>query len=411
MDALVKNKQYYKFCLYGFLKNLRFFDAFFMLFLLTKGMTYTEIGILYAVREIIINVFEVPSGIFADTYGRKNSLVISFLLYILSFLAFYFSGSFWIFLIAFVLYGMGDAFRSGTHKAMIMDYLNLNLWDAQKINYYGHTRACSQKGSAISSIVAGLIVFYYGSYYNIFLFSIIPYLLNLFLILSYPKELNHSNYENKQKTNLKMGDTFKTLLQILKQPNILRILNSSAIHTAYQKSVKDYIQPLMLNVVILIPIMTSYEVENKNGLIIGIIYFIIYLLTSRASQLASNVSKFRRQNITYLTLVTGFIFGIATGIFYLKELWIVALIAFIGIYIIENIRKPILTGVLADNVPNEILTSVLSVQSLWRTIITAIIALVLGIMADYFGIGIAFVVITSILLISTMILNRFKLSE
>ena len=138
MDKLVKNRQYYKFCFYGFLKNLRFFDAFFLLFLLSKGISYTEIGILYATREIVINVFEIPSGIFADTYGRKNSLVISFLLYIISFLVFYLSDSFWIFFIAVVLYGLGDAFRSGTHTAMIMR-IGLFKWWRHPIPSHTHT--------------------------------------------------------------------------------------------------------------------------------------------------------------------------------------------------------------------------------------------------------------------------------
>ena len=70
MEPIIKDKQYYKFCLYGFLKNLRFFDAFFILFLLSKEITYGEIGILYALREVTINLFEIPSGIVADTYGR-----------------------------------------------------------------------------------------------------------------------------------------------------------------------------------------------------------------------------------------------------------------------------------------------------------------------------------------------------
>ena len=79
---ITKNRQYYKFSFYGFLKNLRFFDAFFILFLIGKGLSFTQIGILYAVREIIINVFEIPSGIIADTFGRKKALVGSCVLYI-----------------------------------------------------------------------------------------------------------------------------------------------------------------------------------------------------------------------------------------------------------------------------------------------------------------------------------------
>ena len=173
---LTSNKQYIKFCAYGFLRNLRFFDAFFILFLLEKGLSYTEIGIFYAVREIVINVFEIPSGVIADTYGRKNSLMASFILYIISFSVFYASSNFYLFLIAFILFGIGDAFRTGTHKGIIMTYLAQNNWSDQKINYYGHTRSWSQRGAAISSLAAGLIVFYTGNYEKIFLYSIIPYI-------------------------------------------------------------------------------------------------------------------------------------------------------------------------------------------------------------------------------------------
>ena len=69
---ITTDRQYIKFCAYGFLRNLRFFDAFFLLFLLSKGISFTEIGILYATREIVINVFEIPSGIFAFPRGAKR---------------------------------------------------------------------------------------------------------------------------------------------------------------------------------------------------------------------------------------------------------------------------------------------------------------------------------------------------
>ena len=117
---------------------------------------------------------------------------------------------------AFILFGTDDAFRSGTHKGMIMDYLKLNHWEKQKINYYGHTRSWSQKGSAISALVAGLIVFYSGSYQNVFLCSIIPYLFNLLLILSYPKELNRSLERAGPKSRLGIGFTLKSFFKTIK---------------------------------------------------------------------------------------------------------------------------------------------------------------------------------------------------
>ena len=402
---IIKDKQYYKFCFYGFLKNLRFFDAFFILFLIEKGISFTEIGFLYAVREIFINVLEIPSGIIADTYGRKKSLVASFIAYIFSFYVFYISSDFWFFMIAFILYGIGDSFRTGTHKGMIMDYLKLNNWENQKINYYGHTRSWSQKGSAISSLIAGVIVFYSGNYQYIFLVSIIPYLFNLLLIISYPKELNHSIYKKNLKGKNALGLTLKSFYSVIKQPNVLKIINTSAVHSAYLKAVKDYIQPLMVNIALIIPIMINVDTEKKNGIIVGVIYFIIYLITSWVSQLSSKVASKNKKNISYITLILGFGAGIVCGIFYTYDLWVIAIIAFIGIYIIENIRKPILTGYISDSVPNEILTSVISVQSQLKTIITVLIALGFGIIADNYGIGISFITVSLFLLISTVLLN------
>jgi len=408
MNPLTINKQYIKFCAYGFLRNLRFFDAFFILFLLEKGVDYTEIGIFYAVREIVINIFEVPSGIIADTYGRKNSLMASFFLYIVSFSVFYISNSFWLFLIAFILFGIADAFRTGTHKGIIMSYLKQNDWNDQKINYYGHTRSWSQRGAAVSSLTAGLIVFYTGNYESIFLYSIIPYILNLLLIMSYPAELNHSAKHHKDENSIGISKVFKSFFANIKQANVLRIVNMSAIHSAYLKAVKDYIQPLMVNVAILMPIMLNLEADRKNGIIIGVLYFIIYILTSFASKYSSKVVAKNKKNISYITLLCGFACGIICGIFYIYELWVVSLIAFVGIYIIENIRKPIMTGFVADKVENEVLASVISAESLLRTIMTAIIALLFGVIADNYGIGSAFFSLTTFLLLSSIAVNNYR---
>ena len=408
MKPLTINKQYIKFCAYGFLRNLRFFDAFFILFLLGKGLNYTEIGILYAVREIIINAFEIPSGIIADTYGRKNSLLASFLLYIVSFTVFYLSNEFWFFLAAFILFGIGDAFRTGTHKGIIMSYLEQNNWSGQKINYYGHTRSWSQKGAALSSLIAGLIVFYSGDYRSIFLYSTIPYVLNFLLIMSYPDELNYSSKRNKKEKQITILATLKSFFENIKQPNVLRIVNMSAIHSAYLKALKDYIQPLMVNVAILIPLMLNTDTDKKNGIIIGVLYFFIYILTSFASKFSSKAAQKNKANIPYITLLCGFACGIICGIFYIYELWIISLIAFVGIYIVENIRKPIMTGFVADNVENKVLASVISLESSLRTIMTAVIALVFGLLADSYGIGTAFISLTTFLLLSSIAINNYK---
>ncbi len=54
--AIKKDSMYYRFCLYGFLKNQRFFDPFIILFFREMGMSFLEIGTLFSIREIATNI-------------------------------------------------------------------------------------------------------------------------------------------------------------------------------------------------------------------------------------------------------------------------------------------------------------------------------------------------------------------
>lgn len=411
MEHRFKNRQYYKFCMYGFLKNMRFFDAFFILFLVDKGVSFTQIGILYATREVFTNVFELPSGIIADAFGRKSSLAASLLIYIISFALFFLFDDFWIFVIAMSLFGIGEAFRTGTHKGIIIDYLKSMEWDEYAGNYYGHTRSWSQRGSAISALLAGVIVFFGGSYQVVFLYSIVPYLLNLVLILSYPKELNSSPLGKRTKKQPWIGIAITSFLKVIRQRPVLNIIYSSAVHTAYLRAMKDYIQLLMLNLVVLIPILMQNDPEKKTGLVIGVLYFFIFLATSLASRKSAKIADRSRRNIAYMTLLFGFLAGIISGVSFHYGLWIISFFAFAAIYVVENIRKPILTGAVAMEVPGEILTSVISAQSLLRTILTSLFALAFGIIADHAGIGTSLIVVSLLLGLSTVFIYSLRLKR
>ncbi|NLO03314.1 MAG: MFS transporter [Bacteroidales bacterium] len=408
MQKTLRNLQYYKFSAYGFLRNLRFFDSFLMLFLLEKGMSYSEIGIMYATKEVVLNLFEIPSGIFADTWGRKRALAGSFMLYIISFAAFYLSESFVLFLLAFAFFGMGDAFRTGTHKGMIMDYLRMNDWSEHKTNYYGHTRAWSQRGLALSSLVAGFIVFRESNFETIFLFSIIPYLLNLLLLLSYPKELNYSRQPGTHNRLIDVKYTFINFWKMVKRPVVFALITSSAAHSAFQKSLKDYIQPVMVLSIAVLPIFTSLGEKERNGIFIGIIYFVIYMLTSRASSMAGLVKESALKPSAVITLLSGLLAGLLCGILYGFELWWLSLVFFTLIYLVENFRKPIMTGLVADEVSNEILTSVLSAQSQLQTVIIVILSLILGFVADIFNVGVAIAIVSILMAVTVLIIQGFK---
>ena len=61
-----------------------------------------------------------------------------------------------------ILFAFGEAFRTGTHKALILEYLKLNDMQHLKVEYYGRTRSASQLGSALNALIAAALVFYSG---------------------------------------------------------------------------------------------------------------------------------------------------------------------------------------------------------------------------------------------------------
>lgn len=395
-----RNLQYYKFSLYGFLKNLRFYEAFFILFLLSKGINYLQIGVLYSIREITIALLEIPSGFLADSLGRKKTLVTSFLFYILSFVLFYFSEQYGILIVAMLLFAIADSFRTGVHKAMIFHYLKKQNLSGQKTNYYGHTRSWSQLGSALSSLIAGTLVFFTGNYKIIFAASVIPYILDMLLVASYPSYLDGETKTLKTSSlKHKIKEVFDAFILSLKSWNMFRSLTSVSIYTAYYKVIRDYIQPLIVTFALSLSIMPHSSSKQKTAVVLGIIYFFVYLATSYTSRSAG---KFRNRFTAYhrplnSTLIAGLIVGILSGIFYKLELPLVAVLLFVFILILENLRKPIGVSFIAEQSHEQAMATVLSVQSQAQSLFGAIIALILGFLVQQIGIGAGIAVTTGML--------------
>ena len=144
----------FRFSLYGFLKNQRYFEPFLVLVFLDKGLSFFVIGLLIAFREATVNLLEIPSGAMADVWGRRRAMVASFASYIVSFLIFGAATGAPALFLAMFFFGVGETFRTGTHKAMIFAWLRLQGRTDEKTRFYGYTRSWSKFGSAVSVVLA-----------------------------------------------------------------------------------------------------------------------------------------------------------------------------------------------------------------------------------------------------------------
>ena len=394
-ESFPRDLQYAKFSAYGFLKNLRFFEPFMILFLLGEGLSYLQVGTLYAVREILVNVMEIPSGAVADGLGRRRTMVGSFLGYIVSFALFWFGSSMQLFLGAIAFFSLGEAFRTGTHKAMIFAYLRMNDLQQYGNDYYGHTRSWSQIGSAISAIIAAAIVFVSRNYRAVFLFSMIPYVLDLLLMLSYPRELDGSVGKITLRS---MGASFREvargLVETVKRPGAARAVLSASSFGGFYKGGKDYLQPMISALALSLPVAHGLSAQRREALLIGAVYTVIYVLTSVASRKSAAVAgRFAgSEKALNLLLLVGLVLGLAAGLTRWYGLTFVPVILFLAIYALQNLRQPVGVSVVADRIPEEVLSTVLSAQSQLQSLFAAVVAFLVGATVDYVGgnVGVGF---------------------
>ncbi|MDN5360561.1 MAG: hypothetical protein PWQ84_1624 [Thermotogaceae bacterium] len=385
--------QFYKFAMYGFLKNLRFFEPFLILFFRDIGLSFLQIGLLFTIREAVTNVTEIPTGILADSVGRRITMVFSMIAYICSFAIFFFLNSYAWFIVAMTFFGLGESLRSGTHKSLILSYLRMNDWENQKVAYYGLTRSYSQMGSAVNSLIAAFLVFFYGDYKIVFLAALIPYIINLVNLATYPKAIDEEIREKKPQKYSFLA-TFKSV------DNIKIYLNSS-LFDAFFKTVKEYLQPILASLALSLPFFVDMNLEKRTSVVVGICYFFIYILTSYASKNSYLfVEKTKKLSLALnVTFITGMILILMAGFFNVFSLNIIPVILFLILFVLQNLRRPLNVSLISDIIPPEKLSTGLSVESQLKTIFIAVFSPILGFLADKIGVGWALFVFSAFMLL------------
>jgi MFS family permease len=382
------DNQIRKFGLYGLLKNLRFFTPFLVVFFLEIGLSYTLIGILFAIREGIVYIFEIPSGVFADRFGKKNELVICFTMYIISFVLFFLSDGFLLLSLAMIFFGFGEALRSGTHKAMIIEYLEVNGIKSRKSKVYGFTRSYSNIGSTISSLVGILLLLYTPNIRYLFLAAILPYTLDLLLVLSYPSYLNQKQ-EHSFSFKAFLLENVRSIGYVFSNKKLLNNIIESSLFTAVFKIVKDYIQPIVLAVGVVV-IVQSESMEMNEKIYLGLIYafaeFISIFVSYNAYRLETHFSP---KSILFITWFLAAFSILFIGIF--DKNIIVIIFLFMLFYGYQNIRKPFMVEKIGNTSNINKQASVLSIESQITSLLIIVFAPLLGFISDLYGVANMFV--------------------
>jgi MFS family permease len=378
----------FRFSLYGFLKNQRYFEPFLVLFLLKKGLSFFLIGLLIAFREVMINLFEIPSGAIADVWGRRMCMILSFAAYIGSFLVFGMAQHLALLFLAMFLFAIGEAFRTGTHKAMIFTWLRLQGRAEERTRVYGYTRSWSKFGSAASVILAAVFVIASDNYAYIFYFTIIPYLLGIVNFLGYPKELDGQT--DKGASLLKIVQHLREALRAsLARARLRAVISESMGFEGVFHAVKDYLQPILKATAIValarLVIFADLSETQQTALLVGSVYFALHVLSGVASRQAHRVEGAAGDEDAaahVLWGVGGIVFvGIAVAAYW--EFSVILIAAFVLLHVLQNFWRPIQISRLNAHSSESQGATVLSIESQARGVATMVIAPLLGLAVDW----------------------------
>ncbi|MDY6933743.1 MAG: MFS transporter [Spirochaetota bacterium] len=385
----------FRFSLYGFLKNQKYFEPVFYLILLQeKGLTFTMLGILIGFGGICVNLFEIPSGALADIWGRRKCMIFSFISYISSFILYYISQQIWLLFFAMILFSIGEAFRTGTHKAMIFDWLRMHERLDEKTMIYGYTRSWSKIGSSLSALIGVAFMLSWRSlnpkaeYSHVFLLCIVPYSIAIINLLGYPKELDGE----RKRASLKivLHHLFNTIKDAIKISQLRRLFIESMSFEGTFKAVKDYVQPITYLMVMSLPVIIIFtEMEQLTTLVIYGIYFIMDSIASIASRYSYRFSFIvggEERGCRFIWWMTLMLFIIMAPLLYYK-IYLGVISAFIVFHFLQNVWRPMLISRFDTYSRPESGATILSIESQAKSFYILIAAPLLGFVIDYTNSG------------------------
>ena len=354
-----------------------------VLFFESKGLSLTQIMILQGTYSLFVALFEIPSGFFADIYGRKNSLVIGSIFLFLGYVIFSFFSGFNEFLFAEILLGIGGSLISGADSAILYDTLLEIKEEDEYTKIEGRTYAIGNFSEGIAGVLGGFLA--------MTSINMPVYIQTIVMFLSIPIAMTLV----EPKSSYKLAKSFSSIITVVKDTFIYQrklrwyIVYSSSMGIA-TLSIAWFVQPFLM------------EIDTP------IIYYgIIWAFLNFTAGITSYYSYlFNNHNLLIyisLIMITSLILlGFTVSYF--------GLIFIILIYLLRGVITPKLRNLININSTSERRATVLSLRSFVIRISFAVIAPILGYVSDSSDLSLVFYVLAFIVGFSSL-LAAFKLKN
>lgn len=328
------------------------------LFWQQKDMTiqmviYTEI--IYAVTVII---FEIPTGIIADKWSRKNMMVLSAILSLFEFGILIFAKQFSHFAIAIFLTGIGCAAWSGSENALLFDSLQLT-GDKQKFEkHLGLLNVAHLTAAILAALFGSFLASRFGFELNYWI-SVISIFISLCITLILTEPQIKSDMDEK----IAIKKYFTISLQFFKKnPDIRVILFFGMIIGAALNYIDEFWQLYI----------------SEFG--IPVIYFGLFSVSFTFMRFPGNMfANALKKWFSYRTILLSVLFIFSFGFLYIYLVRDYScLVVLFLICLFSGIIEPLVTGYLHHRIDSTMRATIDSFQSLGLRIISIITGLGFG---------------------------------
>jgi MFS family permease len=334
-----------------------------VLFYEENGLSMQDIMVLQALYSLALVIFEVPSGYFSDTIGRRNSLVAGSVLCTFGFIIYSLSHSFFGFLCAEMILGFGYSFISGTDSALLYDTLLETGKEKDFTKKQGRLSATANFSEAVAGILGGIIAIY-SLRLNFYIETGV-------IALSIPVAL--SIVEPKTHKNLKPQTTYKGFYNIIREtfsdPPLFWLITCNAVILASTLTIVWFVQPYL-------------KISGIPLVMFGIIWTLLNLSVGASSLSANKIKNIFGNEFSFILplilVVTGYF-----SLTFINLKW--AFVLFILLYIARGFTVPVFTNLINRQIPSERRATVLSIRVLLTRIIFCIVGPASGYISDCFS--------------------------
>ena len=124
-----------------------------------RGFSFVQIGVAECLFHITSLLFEIPSGVISDVFGRKKTMILSQCFFVVSAFLMMIAESTVSVYIALMLDALGYNFSSGTREALAYDSLKKAGKEEEYDKYASTEMIIYRMGNASALLCAGLALF------------------------------------------------------------------------------------------------------------------------------------------------------------------------------------------------------------------------------------------------------------